>query len=101
MELAILTPTQFIRQAALKTPGVPVAMGKMVKYSDAPLVDIGDTRCWLCGGETGGQGQTVKKAIKPTFTNVDMARAPASKSVCPGCAFCLSFRELRDRKSVV
>lgn len=96
MELAILTTTQFIRQAALLTPQVPVAMGKVVKYADVPLVDVGDTSCWLCGGVTSGHGQPVKKAIKPTFTNVDMSRASASKSVCPGCVFCLSFRELRN-----
>lgn len=94
--MELITPTQFIRRAALKTPVVPVAMGKIVKYQDVPLVDVPDQRCWLCGGLTGGRGQPTKKAIKDTFTNHDMARAPASRSICPGCVFSISFRELRN-----
>ncbi|MBW2672560.1 MAG: hypothetical protein JRD89_03975 [Deltaproteobacteria bacterium] len=94
--MVMLTPTQFIRQAALKTPHVPVAMGKVVEYTDVPLADVPDTRCWLCGGLTGGRGQPVKKTIKDTFTDRDKARWPGSKSVCPGCAFCLSFMSLRN-----
>lgn len=91
-----LTATQFIRLAALKTPRVEVAMGKVVEYQDAEMESVEDTRCWLCGGDTNGQGMSTKKAIKPTFTNHDAARAPVSKSVCMGCAFCLSPRELRN-----
>lgn len=94
--MELITTTQLIRRAALKNPSVPVAMGKVVEYQDVPLIDVQDERCWLCGGPTGGKGQTTKKAIKDTFTDIDKARAPASKSVCPGCAFCLSFRELRN-----
>lgn len=96
MDLEIMTATAFIRQAALRTGTVPVAMGKVVQYQDVLMVDVKDARCWLCGGPTGGKGQPIKKAIKPTFTNVDMARAHSSKSLCPGCVFCLSFRELRN-----
>jgi CRISPR type IV-associated protein Csf1 len=92
----MLTPTQFIRRAALQTHKVPVAMGKAVEYNDVSLVDVDDARCWLCGGATQYRGQPVKKAIKDTFTNQDMARVPWSKSVCPGCAFCLAQKPLRN-----
>jgi CRISPR type IV-associated protein Csf1 len=96
MALELMTPTQFIRRAALQTHTVPVAMGKVVEYTDVPLVDVDDARCWLCGGATQYRGQPVKKAIKETFTNVDMARVPWSTSVCPGCAFCLAQKPLRN-----
>lgn len=92
----LLTPTQLIHQAAMQTPEIPVAMGKVVKYKDVDVTDVTDTRCWLCGGDTSGKGQPVKKAIKPTFTNIDLSRAPQSKSICPGCTFCLTYRELRN-----
>ncbi len=96
MELELITPTQFIYQAAMARPEVPVAMGKTVTYKDIPLVDVSDTICWLCGGPTRGRGQPVSKMIKPTFTDRDRARAPQSEAICPGCCFCLSFRELRN-----
>jgi CRISPR type IV-associated protein Csf1 len=64
--------------------------------SDPEMVDIKDEYCWLCGGSTGGLGLPVKKAIKDTFTDRDKARQPASNSICPGCAFCLSFMSLRN-----
>jgi len=92
----IWAPTQLIREAALKTGTVPLAMGKEVTYADTPAVDAPDPRCWLCGGETGGKGQPVKAAIKATFNDRDKARWPKSKSVCPGCAFCLAYRQLRN-----
>jgi CRISPR type IV-associated protein Csf1 len=115
----ILTPTQFIRQAALKTGTVVTPTpwkekdpGKKVRKSEAnqvqageyvgvvmadpPLVDVPDDRCWLCGGRTEGKGQPVKKAIKPTFTDRDKARGARSQSVCAGCAFCLSHLSLRN-----
>lgn len=94
--MELMTSTQFIRRAALQTYKVPVAMGKVMEYQDVPLVDVDDVRCWLCGGATGYRGQPVKKAIKDTFTNHDMARVPWSKSVCPGCAFCLAQKPLRN-----
>jgi CRISPR type IV-associated protein Csf1 len=96
MALEVIAPTQFIRLAALKTPRVQAAMGKAVDYADVPLANVPDARCWLCGGETGGRGQPVKKVIKDTFTDRDKARWPASGSICPGCAFCLSYPTLRN-----
>lgn len=96
MEQKFLMPTQFIRRAALKTPQVSVPMGKMVEYADVALTDVPDVRCWLCGGLTENRGQLVKKAIKDTFTDRDKARWPGSKSICAGCAFCLSFKSLRN-----
>ncbi|MEW5952615.1 MAG: hypothetical protein AB1815_02495 [Bacillota bacterium] len=117
--MGLLMPTQFIRQAALKTgtvvtptpwkdrdPGKKtrkgmnsqVRMGEHVgvMVSDPDIQDVSDRRCWLCGGTTGGRGLPVKKVIRDTFTDRDKARWPASRSVCPGCVFCLSFMSLRN-----
>lgn len=120
MELGkILSPTQFIREAALKTgtvvtptPWKPRKPGKKIRksemnqvqvgdfvgvvMSDPEMQDVPDEVCWLCGGKTEGRGLPVKKAILDTFTDRDMARQPASQSVCQGCAFCLSFLSLRN-----
>lgn len=96
MALGVITPTQLIYQAAQKTPKVDVAMGKVVEYSGVDLIPVEDEICWLCGGETGGMGQPTKKAIKSTFTDHDKAKAPHSQSICPGCAWCLSFMSLRN-----
>lgn len=117
--MGLLTPTQFIRQAALKTGTVVTptpwkekspdkkvrkGMDNQVRVgdftgmvmADPEMEDVPDARCWLCGGTTGGRGLPVKKAIKDTFTDRDKARWPASRSVCPGCVFCLSFTSLRN-----
>jgi CRISPR type IV-associated protein Csf1 len=67
-----------------------------VVMRDIAVQDVPDARCWLCGGATGGKGLPVKRAIKDTFTDRDKARRPVSKSVCPGCVFCLSYTSLRN-----
>jgi len=119
MELVILTPTQLIRKAALKT-GTAITptlwkekpADKKVRKSEANQVEVGghvgvvmtdptienvpDWQCWLCGGRTGGRGLPVKKAILPTFTDRDKARGSRSQSICQGCAFCLSHLSLRN-----
>ena len=92
---AAMTASQLIRRAALKTKQIKMRE-KVIEYSDPPLEDVPDKTCWLCGGETGGKGLPTKKAIKPTFTDHSHARAQWSGSICPGCAFCLSARELRN-----
>jgi len=92
----MLTPTQFLREAALKTKTVPVKMGKVVEYADVPTEPVDDQYCWLCGGKTGGRGVPIKKAIKPTFTDADRARCTASQSICRGCAFSLAYTPLRN-----
>ena len=114
-----MTTTQFIRQAALKTGTVITptpwkekdpdkkvrkGMDNQVRVgdftgmvmADPETQDVPDARCWLCGGTTGERGLPVKKAIKDTFTDRDKARWPASRSVCQGCVFCLSFLSLRN-----
>ena len=91
----MLTASQLIRLAALKTGRIELRE-KVIEYSDPPLEDVPDKTCWLCGGETGGKGLRTRKAIKPTFTDHSHARAQWSGSICPGCAFCLSVRELRN-----
>jgi CRISPR type IV-associated protein Csf1 len=68
----------------------------VVEYSPFPAEDVEDGICFLCGGETHGKGQPTKKAIKPTFTDMPYARALDSNAVCDACAFCLSYRELRN-----
>ncbi len=115
----MLTPTQFIREAALKTGTVvtptpwkdkpadkkvrkseegKIRMGDYVGVvmGDPELEDVSDEHCWLCGGESSGRGRQVKRAILDTFTDRDKARAPWSGSICPGCAFCLSYTTLRN-----
>jgi CRISPR type IV-associated protein Csf1 len=119
MALEVMTPTQFIRRAALQTgtvvtptPWKEKPADKKVRKSEAnqvevdghvgvvmadhDLQDVDDARCWLCGGQTKHRGLPVKKAILDTFTDRDKARWPQSKSVCPGCAFCLSHLSLRN-----
>ncbi len=90
------TASQLIRQGALKTGRIEVKPGKVIQYADPPLEPVPDATCWLCGGETGGQGMPTKKGIKPTFTDHPYARGQGSESLCAGCAFCLSMRELRN-----
>lgn len=96
----IITASQLIRQAALKTKQLELQGAKGVKvidYADPPLESVPDSTCWLCGGEIdNGRGMPTKKAIKPTFTDHPYARGHGSSSVCAGCAFCLSTRELRN-----
>lgn len=117
--MKILTPTQFIREAALKTgtvvtptPWKEKPAEKKIRKSEANQVragdyvgvvmadpeieDVPDWQCWLCGGRTDGRGLPVKKAILPTFTDRDKARGSRSHSVCQGCAFCLSYLTLRN-----
>lgn len=91
-----LTPTQFIREAALRTETVPVPNGGAVRYTDPPVAPVPDAACWLCGGATGGRGKPVGEAIKDTFLNHDWTREPGSGSLCAGCVFCLFYRELRN-----
>lgn len=91
-----MTPTALIRLAALKSGRVPLANGKTAVYEDIKAEAVTDPVCWLCGAPTGGLGVPTKKAIKPTFTDGPLARAPHSKAICRDCAFCLSFRELRN-----
>lgn len=91
-----MTATGVIYCAAMKTGEVKMSNGKTVKYQDAQAEKVKDHLCWLCGAPTGGEGVPVKKAIKPTFTDGSLAKVPHSKSICKACAFCLSYRELRN-----
>ncbi len=91
-----MTATELIYQAAMKVKGVPLANGKTAKYEDVKAEKTNDPACWLCGSPTNGEGVPAKKAIKPTFTDGSLARAPHSEVICKACAFCLSYRELRN-----
>lgn len=90
-----MTPTQLIRQAALATGTVQAPNNRQVEYSDIETESVPDEYCWLCGGETNGRGLPKKKVIKPTFMDIPLA-AQASDSVCAGCCFCISRREMRN-----
>lgn len=46
--------------------------------------------CWLCGLPLPDAGVPTKDAIKPTFMDHDKARCPASRHLCPGCAWSFS-----------
>lgn len=92
----MITATQLIRQAAIKTGSIEVKPGKVITYEDPPLQAVEDDICWLCGGETGGRGIPTKKGIKDTFTDHPWARGQGSKSLCAGCTFCLGNRNLRN-----
>jgi len=46
-----------------------------------------DARCWLCGGALREPGWRRQDAIQPTFTNHNLAQAPASQTVCQPCAY--------------
>lgn len=95
----MITASQLIRRAALRTGRLELqgAKGiKVIEYADPELETVPDGTCWLCGGSTDGRGLSVKKAIKPTFTDHPYARGHGSASICAGCAFCLSARELRN-----
>lgn len=51
--------------------------------------------CYLCNSYT-EKGFSVKKVIKPTFTNLDIAKNRNSNVICEACSFCLSKQELRN-----
>lgn len=51
--------------------------------------------CYLCNSYT-EKGFFVKKVIKPTFTNSDLAKDKNSNVICEACSFCLSKQELRS-----
>jgi len=63
-----------------------------VELSDPPADRKGriafgtDPLCWLCGGDTEGQGWPQPAAIAPTFTQVDFAVVEDSGTVCRACA---------------
>lgn len=95
--LELITGTQLIRQAALLTKSVELKPGKILTYNDPELTQVEDAVCWLCGGQIkDGLGMPTKKRIGDTFTDHPYARAHESRSLCPGCVFCLSMRELRN-----
>lgn len=50
-----------------------------------PAKPAAASTCWLCGGDTGGEGWPLRAAIKPTFTNHNQARDNTSDAVCQPC----------------
>lgn len=45
-----------------------------------------DESCWLCGGDTDGEGHSIKSIIGAAFTDTTIARNNNSKTVCYQCA---------------
>lgn len=95
-----MTNTQFIRASVLKGGLIQLA-NKTIDYHDVEAVTVPDATCWLCGGQTNMLGISIKKGIKGTFTDQDLARNMQSKSLCQGCAFCLGSRSLRNYSLLV
>jgi len=94
--MQLITPTNFIYQAAQKTPVIQLPMNKQVIYTFEDYPEVKDKYCFLCGGETGFHGTARKKTIKETFTDISGSRYLTSQSCCPGCSFCLSSSSLRN-----
>jgi hypothetical protein len=92
----MVTPMQFIYEAAQATPKVITPSGKEILYTFPEIPECEDDRCWLCGGLTHGHGTPRKKTIKPTFTNHDIAKYPPSDSICEACTWGLSQMSLRN-----
>lgn len=93
----MLTPTQLIYQAYQNTPKpLPLPNGKEVEWPIPEMGEVPDELCWLCGGETHGQGRMSKDVIRKTFTNTPFARAIESESLCTGCGWILAQRHIRN-----
>lgn len=82
----ILTPTQLLYQAAMKTPDVQVPKG-VIHYRPPQVEDVPDEPCWLCGAPTHGRGLPLAKALSDTFTDHGWSKSPNSSSVCEACCF--------------
>ena len=95
-----MTSTQLIFRAASRTPSVAAGKGTVTYDPEAFAAPVTDPLCWFCGEGTDGRGQPTKTAIKPTFTNIDLAKAPSSGSICAACAFCLGTPSLRQYPTV-
>lgn len=82
-------------------------MGKRLQYGEDPpkgrseetealKLQPAEGICWLCGGDLSGKGVSLKNAIRDTFTDHDLAEAPWSNYICHACAWCLSWKYLRN-----
>lgn len=93
----MLTPTQLIYRAYQNTPKpLPLPNGKEAEWPIPEMGEVPDELCWLCGGETHGQGRMSKDVIRKTFTNTPFARAIESESLCTGCGWILAQRHIRN-----
>lgn len=92
-----MTPTQLIYEAWKRTPKpMPLPNGKTAEWPEPEMTEVPDPVCWLCGGETHGEGRLCKGVIRKTFTNTPYARATESKSLCTGCGWILAQRHIRN-----
>lgn len=66
---------------------------KTINYSFETEREKGN--CFLCNSYT-ENGFPLKKVIKPTFTNSNIAKNKNSNIICEACSFCLSKQELRN-----
>lgn len=73
------TASQFAARSLGLLPFPPTAASGRVRQGDDP-------RCWLCGGEVEPPGWRREDAFPATFTNVNLAAVPTSRTVCQGCA---------------
>lgn len=75
----IETSSRFVARSLGLLPFPPSAAAQRVRTG-------GDPRCWLCGGHVADEGWLRDDAFPDTFTNVNLARVPASRTVCQPCA---------------
>lgn len=73
------TVTQFAAAALGISSYPPPEPKRGARYGSA-------RRCWLCGGETAGEGWPQALAIAPTFTQHNTAKCCDSDAVCQPCA---------------
>ncbi|MEG3070999.1 MAG: hypothetical protein RQM92_09495 [Candidatus Syntrophopropionicum ammoniitolerans] len=59
--MQIPTATGLIYEAAMAT-GTVATPRKNIAYTQIETVDVADSYCWLCGGDTNGQGVLNKKS---------------------------------------
>jgi hypothetical protein len=85
----MLTASRFVAEQLGLLPFPPSEARERVRTAHDPA-------CWLCGGETGGSGWDRRDSFPETFTNVTLAAAPASFTVCEACA-AVSRRETWER----
>lgn len=74
-----MTGSRFCAEALELLPFPPEAAAVRVRPG-------ADPRCWLCGGAIDAPGWSRDDAFPDTFTNVNLARVPDSRTVCQACA---------------
>lgn len=75
----LLTPTQFAWSVLGMGRHPPPQPKRGPQYGASPL-------CWLCGGETNGEGWPREVALPVTFASHNEAACQSSDAICEACA---------------